>query len=97
MKNPTEVSFTCIDHDKDDNHEVDIIDSTGTVVQTLLIGDPPVGSDGRVVAKFNVQPINFGQYTVIVRAIQGALKSENSLPSEKWERSFGTPSNVQVK
>ena len=90
VKNPTGLEFTCPDHTTDTGHEVDIIDSSGTVVQTLTVGDPPEVL-GKVTVSLNVQPISFGTYTFKVRATAGALESEDSVASDPWERVPGRP------
>jgi hypothetical protein len=97
-KNPTEVIFTCADHDRDDQHELDIIRSSdGTVLQTILLGDPPADAAGLITAAINVQPIAFGTYTAVARAVAGGVKSENSDPSNAWERVPGKPGTVRVQ
>ncbi len=83
--------FTCPDHALDDGHEVDIVDSTGVVVQTIQAGDPAADAQGNVSVVINVQPVKFGLYTFVVRAKAGALMSPNSPPSEVWQRSPGAP------
>ena len=95
VKNPSGVAFLCPDHATDDQHEVDIVrEADGVVVATLLGGDPPlVGSE--VVIPVNVQPVAFGQYRFVVRAVAGLIKSNNSLSSEVWERAPGRPTNVR--
>jgi len=86
-KNPTVLVFACADHDRDDQHEVDIVrDSDGQVIQTLLVGDPPAASNGDVEVNVNVQPVAFGRYHFVARSVAGSLKSNNSTPSEVWER-----------
>jgi len=97
IKNPTAVAFTCPDHARDDQHEIDIVRvSDGAVIQTILGGDPDEVS-GEVTVAINVQPVAFGQYQVIVRAVAGLLKSDNSNPSAIWERTPGRPSGVVVR
>ena len=86
IKNPRAVTFTCPDHGRDDGHEVDIINSAGVVIQTLQGGDPPADASGVVTVVLNVQPIAFGSYTIVVRAVAGTAKSTNSVPSDVWER-----------
>lgn len=98
VKNPTAVLFTCPDHDRDDQHEIDIIRvSDGQVVQTLLVGDPPVNGNGDVRVAINVMPVAFGQYVIKVRAVAGTLKSEDSVASEVWVRSPGKPSKPRTE
>jgi len=97
VKNPTLVTFTCADHDRDTQHELDIINVDGAVVQTLLIGDPPADADGVVHATINVQPVAFGSYTVKVRAVAGDLKSDDSVASAVWQRVPGAPSKPSVR
>jgi hypothetical protein len=97
VKNPTALGFICPDHDLDDEHEIDIIRvSDGAVVQTLLAGDPPV-VNGEVVVRLNVQPVAFGTYVFVVRAVGGGTKSPDSNRSDVWERVPGRPTGVTVK
>jgi hypothetical protein len=96
VKNPRAVIFTCVDHATDTGHEVDIINAQGVVVQTINGGDPLADANGDVTVEFNVQPITFGAYTVRVRAVAGAIKSADSLPSDVWERVPGQPGKPKV-
>lgn len=98
IKNPSGLIFTCPDHDRDDQHEIDIVrESDGAVIQTLLVGDPPPNPAGDVVVSVNVQPVAFGRYRFVVRAIAGAVQSENSLPSALWERAPSRPAITEVR
>lgn len=98
VKNPTGVLFQCPDHDRDSNHEVDIVDdATGNVIQTIQAGDPPADTNGDVLVTLNVQPIAFGNYTFVVRAVAGTLKSEDSTPSDVWSRVPGKPTKPVVQ
>lgn len=97
VKNPTTIAFQCADHARDDQHEVDIVTSAGVVVQTLLVGDPPADANGDVVVTVNVQPVAFGSYTFVARAVAATLKSANSTPSDVWERAPGAPSKPIAK
>ena len=90
VKNPTGLEFTCPDHATDTGHEVDIINSAGTVIQTLSVGDPAEVA-GKVTVKVNVQPITFGTYTFKVRALAGTIKSLDSVASDPWDRVPGQP------
>lgn len=96
IKNPAALVFACPDHAGDDQHEIDIVRvSDGVVVATVLGGDPPANAAGDVVIPLNVQPIAFGLYRFVARAVAGTVKSDNSLPSEVWERAPGRPTNVR--
>ena len=100
VKNPTALSFTCPDHAVDTGHEVDIVNAQSAVIATLTIGDPAEVA-GKVIAKINVQPIAFGAYTLKVRALVQpsngpAVKSDDSGPSNVWERTAMTPTDVVV-
>lgn len=98
VKNPTRVEFTCQDHDRDDNHEMDIIrTSDGVVIQTIQLGDPAPDANGVIRANVNVQPIAFGEYTARVRAVAGVIRSDNSTDSNLFQRSPGTPAGVVVR
>jgi hypothetical protein len=97
VKNPTTVTVpNCPDHDQDTGHEIDILDGAGVVVQTIAAGDPPAVS-GAVTFAINIQPVKFGDYTVVVRATAGAVKSPNSPASDVWQRSPGAPGKAIVK
>ena len=89
--------FTCPDHATDDGHEVDIVDSTGVVIQTIQGGDPAADAQGNVSILINVQPVKFGLYTFVVRAKAGALMSVNSAPSDVWQRAPGQPGKPIAK
>jgi hypothetical protein len=95
--NPTGLTFTCPDHDQDNNHEIDIINvDTGQVEATLLVGDPAADATGLVKVSLNIQPIKFGQKRFVVRAVAGAEKSENSAVSDVWRRAPSAPSKSTV-
>jgi len=96
-KNPSQIAFFCPDHDRDDQHEIDVVRvSDGVVIATLLGGDPPL-TGTEVVVDINVQPVAFGSYRIVVRAVAGTLRSANSDPSEVWERAPGRPSGIVVR
>jgi hypothetical protein len=95
VKNPNRATFTCPDHAADDQHELDIIrESDNFVISTLLLGDP-VETAGEVTTTINVQPIAFGRYYAVVRAVAGPLKSESSAPSNVFERGPLRPGTVR--
>jgi hypothetical protein len=90
-KNPRGVVFFCPDHDRDDGHELDIIDrETGLVIRTLDLGDPPRNADGDVEAEVNMQSQEFGTYAFRVRAKAGRFISEDS-EAWAWDRAPGRP------
>jgi hypothetical protein len=96
VRNPRAVVFECPDHDQDTGHEIDIVRvSDGAVIQTIQGGDPASGAvvDGlpSVTIPINVQPVIFGAYRVVVRAVAGSFKSDSSDPSAIWERAPGKP------
>ena len=95
VKNPTGLEFTCPDHATDTGHEVDVINSSGTIIQTLAVGDPAEVA-GKVTVKINVQPITFGTYTFKVRALAGPIIGQDSVASDPWERVPGPPSKPVV-
>lgn len=97
VRNPQSISFTCADHDRDDEHEVEVVDvKTGVVVQTILLGDPPL-TGSLVMTTVNLRPLAFGSYVVRVRAVANGQRSETSDPSPVWERAPGRPMNVDVQ
>lgn len=96
VKNPTGLEFTCPDHATDDGHEVDIVrESDGAVIQTISAGDPAEVA-GKVTVTLNVQPVAFGVYRFVVRALAGTLVSSNSPSSDTWERVPGRPGKPVV-
>jgi hypothetical protein len=101
VKNPRAVLFDSPDHNLPEltGYEVDILSPAGAVVQTISVAKAAttlVGTDVRV--DINVQPVTFGTYTVVVRAVaSGGVKSPNSLPSDAWERSPGPPGKPRVQ
>jgi hypothetical protein len=97
-KNPRNIEFTCPDHDRDDQHELDIVRaSDGETIQTIQLGDPPAGADGIVRATINVQPVAFGTYFGRVRVLAAGVRSENSPDSNQFQRTPGAPGPVIVK
>ena len=98
VRNPTQVTFMCPDHDQDTGHELDIVNAvTGAVVQTLALGDPPADAQGNVMFAINVQPVQFGTYIVRARSTANGVKSANSPDSDVWERVPGPPSKPVVQ
>lgn len=95
VSNPRAVIFQCPDHAQDSGHEIDILNSSGAVIQTIQGGDPAADANGDVRVDINVQPIAFGNYTVRVRAVAGALKSLDSDPAS-FARVPGRPIGVRV-
>lgn len=106
-KNPTIIEFSSIDHASGavTGYEADIQTPTGGVVQTLTIAKSAVsvvsGTLGDPAAVYrvsiNVQPITFGSYITVMRTVAGAAKSDNSLPSNPWDRVPGPPGKPAVK
>lgn len=97
VKNPTKAIFTSPDAASVTGYEVDIIGPTGTVVQTLTFPATAPDANGDVTLTLNVQPVAFGVYTAVVRAVSAGLKSVNSEPSNTWERVPGQPSKPKVQ
>jgi hypothetical protein len=96
VKNPNAVEFTSADHATITGYEVDIL-SGATVISTLVLGKGTLAG-GIVTLPLNVQPIAFGTYTLRIRAVASAtLKSENSVPSDPWDRVPGPPSKPTIK
>lgn len=98
IKNPTAIAFTSADHDNPavTGYEVDIITTTATptVVQTIAIAKASTTklATGEIKVTLNVQPIAFGSYRFVARTVAGTLKSDNSVPSDTWDRAPGAPS-----
>ena len=97
VKNPSGVSFTSPDHATVTGYEVDVIDGSGAVVQTIVTGKGTQAADGTVTLSLNLQPITFGVYTLKVRAVAGSVKSIDSAASDPWERVPGPPSKPVVQ
>lgn len=98
VKNPTGVVFTSVDHLLLSAYEVDIVrEGDGIVMQTLTLTPPAPLPNGEIQLAFNVQPITFGAYRFVIRAVAGTVKSEGSAPSDQWQRVPGAPSKPLVK
>lgn len=106
IQNPGTVIFTpSPDHATITSYKVELVNSSGTVIQTLDIGKPapctascPVGvAVGEAFAAINVQPITFGSYTAVMRSVAGAVVGPPSPASDIWERAPGAPSKPKMK
>jgi len=87
VRNPRAVAFTSADHDRVDRYEIDVVAPDGTVLQTITVLRAETTVEGaEVVVRLNIQPIAWGAYTFVARAVAGTLRSENSVPSPVWER-----------
>lgn len=97
IRNPTAIYFQCSeDHALHTGHEVDLVDETGKVVQTISFGTAAPDANGEVMFRINVQPVAFGRYTGRVRAVAGTLRSDVSETSNVWERAPGQPGKPRV-
>ena len=99
VKNPSGVSFTSPDHATVTGYEVDIVNSSAAVVQTIVTGKGTQAVDGTVTLALNVQPIAIttALYTLRIRAVQDMSKSADSIDSDPWERTPGRPSKPVVQ
>lgn len=97
VKNPTKAIFTSPDAATVTGYELDVINSAGAVVQTLTFPAVPADGNGEVTLTVNMQPIAFGTYTCVVRAVYQAVKSDNSTASNTWDRVPGSPSKPKVQ
>lgn len=99
VKNPTQVLFKVSDdHSTVTSYEMDIKRvSDNAVIQTINLGKPAPDAQGNASAAINVQPVVFGTYYVVLRAVAGTLKSDDSTPSNQWQRVPGKPSGAQVQ
>jgi P pilus assembly chaperone PapD len=103
--NPTRVEFDCVDHDRDTQHELKILQTNGTnrvLITTILLGDPAKEPDGKVRTTINVQPIAFGEYVARVNAIAvsstgATLRSADSEESNVFIRAPGGPGRPTVR
>lgn len=99
--NPRTVRWTqSADHATVTSYHLDIIEATsGAVIATLDLGigveDPAAPGDRE--ETINVQPIAFGEYCVVMRAVAGALESEDSAPSNTFVRRPGAPDMVTLR
>jgi hypothetical protein len=96
VKNPTLVTFTVsADHALVASYELDIVRvSDNAVVQTLNVGKPAPDATGTASVSINVQPIAFGGYYGVMRAVASGFSSPNSAASNAFERTPGSPSRV---
>ncbi len=79
------ISFLCPDHATDDAHDFQIIEhSTNKVHQTIALGDPVLGSDGRVTTTQTISNLNSGVYYGQVRSSTGGSSSAYSAASLTW-------------
>jgi len=102
VKNPTAIWFNSADHDLAavTGYEVDFLNATtSAVVQTVSVAKASTTkqADGSIRVTMNVQPVAFGTYRFVARTVAGAIKSDNSLATEVWERSPGAPSKPTVQ
>lgn len=99
-KNPSGLAFTSVDHALVTAYEIDIVRVTdSTAIQTITISNAPVIplQAGEVIVAINVQPVAFGDYHFVARALAGTMKSDNSSPSAVWQRAPGKPSGLSVR
>lgn len=101
VRNPTQVQFTCVDHEIDTAHELDFLsvseDGSQLFVQTILLGDPVADAEGTVQIALPVQPVAYGRYVVRVRASVGEISSPDSEVSNVFQRGPFPPGQVEVK
>lgn len=91
VKNPTLLTFTSVDWETIDRHELDIArTSDNQIIQTLIDNGPYSSQD--ISVGINVMPVAFGQYVFVARACIATLCSVDSDPSNLWERVPGKPS-----
>lgn len=108
IQNPTLIAFTpSPDHALISNYRAEILSSAGAVMATIDLGKPaiclvasgaclgiPVGD---IPAAIQVQPIAFGSYTIVVRAMAGTIAGVPSPPTEVFDRAPGAPSKGTLK
>lgn len=100
VRNPTGAQFTSPDHATVTGYEIDIIRvADNSLVQTITIAKSAttVLATGEISVTLNVQPIAFGEYRCVARAVAGTMKSDNSTPSDIWNRVPGPPSKPVMK
>lgn len=97
VKNPTSVSFTSPDHATLTGYEIDVINTSGVVVGTILSGKGTQDAAGIVTLTYSIQNLATGTYTMRIRSVAGTAKSDDSLPSDPFVRAPGAPSKPTVK
>jgi len=96
VTNPTLLTFTSVDWAQVDRHELDIVrTSDNVVVQTLTDNGPYTSQD--ISVGINVMPVAFGEYQFVARAYAGTLRSDDSDPSNLWDRVPGRPSRPDAQ
>lgn len=100
VKNPRGLGFQSADHARVDRYEIDIVPAAGgAVVQTITVQKADTAQDSttqEITLTLNVQPIAFGQYRFVARAVAGTVASDNSDPSAVWERAPGKPTQLRI-
>jgi hypothetical protein len=99
VKNPSLLVFVSPDHAIVTAYELDLVRaSDNATIYTLVVPKSQtriIGPDVEI--DIHVQPVPFGSYKIVVRAVVGTLKSDNSAPSDVWERVPETPTSVMVR
>lgn len=97
VKNPTGLEWEpSSDHALVTVYEADILSPAGAVMSTMNLGKPTCAT--LCTASVNVQPTAFGVgYSMQVRAVAGAAKSDNVPTLNKFDRVPGGPSKVTIK
>jgi len=93
--NPSEVRFELsVDHSLVTSYEVDLVDSSGAIEATIPLGKPTGVAGQDVTVSINVQPITFGTYTGVFRAVFDPTIASVDVPATNNAiRQPGGPSN----
>ena len=98
-RNPTTAVWDeSSDHATIDTYAMDIVRRIDDVVlRTLDLGLGTLVAGATRTATFNVMPIEFGTYYCVLRAVGAGIESDNSDPSNDWDRAPGRPSSATVQ
>lgn len=102
VTNPTGVCFIAsFDHMDIDHYELDLVSSSGAIMQTINMGKPvpqntPNGEQWVVWQNLNVMPVQFGTYTSVARSVGDGVTGPASDPSNFWDREPGRPGGPRV-
>lgn len=91
--NPIAVEFEFLDWEQATGYEVDIVEQATRVVTNTLRYGPSRALAGTITVhlEVNVQPTAHGVYVFIARGVLPGGVTENSAPSDPWERIPGPP------
>lgn len=99
VRNPSAIEFTpSADHAQIDSYQVEWVNSSDTVVATISVGKPTVGTGNLITTTVSVQSLPFGiNYYAKIYAVAGSARSDAAISVNKFDRVPGPPSNGKVK